>query len=87
MIKPAMLYGAECWLTKRRHVQQLSIAKMRMLRWICSHTRMDRIRNDDIRDCLGVAPIEEKLVQHRLRWFGHVQKRPSEAPVCCGVLS
>jgi hypothetical protein len=48
---------------------------------------MDRVRNDDIRDRLGVAPIEEKLVQHRLRWFGHVQRRPSEAPVHCGVLS
>jgi hypothetical protein len=23
-IRPAMLYGAECWPTKRRHVQQLS---------------------------------------------------------------
>ena len=46
---------------------------------------MDRVRNDDIRDRL--APIEEKLVQHRLRWFGHVQRRHPEAPVHCGVLS
>jgi hypothetical protein len=28
-----------------------------------------------------VAPIEEKLVQHRLRWFGQIQRRPTEAPV------
>jgi hypothetical protein len=31
-IRPAMLYGAECWPTKRRHVQQLSVVEMRMLR-------------------------------------------------------
>jgi hypothetical protein len=31
-IQPAMLYGVECWPTKRRHVQQLSVAEMRMLR-------------------------------------------------------
>ena len=49
-IRPAMLYGAECWPTKRRHVQQLSVAEMRMLRWICGHTRLDRVRNDEIRD-------------------------------------
>ena len=43
---------------------------MRMLRWIYGHIRMDRVRNDGIRDRLGISPIEEKLVQHRLRWFG-----------------
>ena len=68
-IHPAMLYGAECWPTKRRHVQQLSVAEMSMLRWLCGHTRRDRVRNEDIRDRVGVAPIEEKLTQHRLRWL------------------
>ena len=58
-----------------------------MLRWICGHTRRDRVRNDDIRDRLGLAPIEEKLVQHWLRWFGHVRRRPPEAPVRSGILS
>jgi hypothetical protein len=85
-IRPAMLYGAECWPTKRRHVQQLSVAEMRMLRWCCGHTRRDRVRNDDIRDRVRVAPIEEKLIQHRLRWFGHVQPRPPETSVRSGVL-
>ena len=60
---------------------------MRMLRWIYSHIRRDRVQNDDIRDRLGVAPIEEKLVQYRLRWFGHVQRRPPEALVRSGILS
>ena len=54
---------------------------MRMLRWIYGHTRRDRVRNDDIRDRLGVAPIKEKLVQYRLGWFGYVQWRPPETPV------
>ena len=66
VIRPAMLYGVECW-PKKIHVQQISVVEMRMLRWICGHTRRDRVLNDDIRDGLGVAPIEEKLVQHRLR--------------------
>jgi hypothetical protein len=50
-------------------------------------TRKDRIRNDDIRDKLGVAPIQEKLVQHRLRLFGHIQRRPPEASVRSGILN
>jgi hypothetical protein len=85
-IRPAILYGAECWPTKMWHVQQLSVAEMRMLRWICGNTRRDRIWNNDIRERLGVAPVEEKLVQHCLRWFGHIQRRPAEAPVHSGVI-
>ena len=69
-----------------RYVQQLGVAEMRMLRWACGHTRKDRIRNDDIREKGGVAPIEEKLVQHRLRWFGHIQYMPLEAHVHSGRL-
>jgi hypothetical protein len=35
-----------------------------------------------------VAPVKEKLVQHqhRLRWFGHIQRRPAEAPVRSGKI-
>ena len=72
---------------KRRHVQQISVVEIRMLRWIYGHTRRDRVQNDDIRDRLGVALIEEKLVQQWLRWFGHVQRRPPEALVHSGILS
>ncbi|GJN34992.1 hypothetical protein PR202_gb23713 [Eleusine coracana subsp. coracana] len=35
---------------------------------------------------IGVAPMKEKLVQHRLRWFEHVHRRPTEEPVRSGVL-
>jgi hypothetical protein len=85
-IRPVMLYRVEYWPTKRRHVQQLSVAEMRMLRWISVNTRRDRVRNDDIHERLGVAPVEEKLMQHHLRWFGHIQRRPAEAPVRSGVI-
>ena len=33
-----------------------------------------------------MAPIEEKLIQHWLRWFGHVQRKSSVAPVRNEVL-
>ena len=42
-IRPTMLYGVEYWPTKKRHIQQLSVAEMCMLRWICSHTRRDQV--------------------------------------------
>ena len=45
---------------------------MRMLRWIYSKTKKDRIRNDRIRTDLEIALIDVKLREHTLRWFGHV---------------
>jgi signal recognition particle GTPase len=52
---------------------------MRMLRWICDNIKRDQVQNDDIHE--RVTPIEEKLVQHRLRWFKQIQRRLMEAPV------
>jgi hypothetical protein len=59
---------------------------MRKIRRICGHTRRDQVWNDDIRDRLGVAPVQKKQMQHRLRWFGLIQRRPMEAPIHNGVI-
>ncbi|XP_019256456.1 PREDICTED: uncharacterized protein LOC109234866, partial [Nicotiana attenuata] len=81
VVRPAMLYGAECWPVKNSHVQKMRVAEMRMLRWMCGCTRSDRIRNEDIRDRVGVASVEDKTRESRLRWFGHVKRRSIDAPV------
>ncbi|KAM1225087.1 hypothetical protein ACFX2G_044844 [Malus domestica] len=80
-IRPAMLYGTECWAVKHQHVHKMGVAEMWMLRWMCGHTRKDKIRNEDIRGKVGVAEIEGKMRENRLRWFGHVQRRPTDAPI------
>ena len=80
-IRPAMLYGSECWGTNYAHEQKMRVAEMRMLRWMSGHTRLDKIRNEYIRNKVGVAPIDEKMRETRLRWYGHVRRRPLDAPV------
>ncbi|CAG9134626.1 unnamed protein product [Plutella xylostella] len=45
VIRPVMLYGAECWATKvMSDERRMHVAEMRMLRWMCGVTRKDRIR-------------------------------------------
>ncbi|XP_055821984.1 uncharacterized protein LOC129890457 [Solanum dulcamara] len=41
----------------------------------------ERIRNKDIQDKVGVASVEEKMREVRLRWFGHVKMRDNDASV------
>jgi hypothetical protein len=42
---------------------------------MCGKTGRDRIKNDNIEERVGVAPLVEKMVETRIRWFGHVERR------------
>ena len=57
------------------------VAEMRMIRWMCGYSIRDKIRNKVIRDLVKVAPIEDKMREIRLRWFGHVKRRNVDAPL------
>ncbi|VDO23926.1 unnamed protein product [Haemonchus placei] len=63
VVGSTMLYGSECW-------------PMRMLRWACGWTRVDRVRNEDVRTAIQTALVQLKMREQRLRWFGHVLRRP-----------
>ncbi|KAK4376236.1 hypothetical protein RND71_006913 [Anisodus tanguticus] len=59
----------------------MKVTEMRMLRWMCRHTRRDMIRNNDIWDSVRVSSVEDKMHKARLRCFGHVQRRDTNTPV------
>ena len=61
VVRPALLYRAECWPIKKSHIQRMSVAEMRMIRWNCGHTRLDKVRNEVIRGKIGVTSIEDKI--------------------------
>jgi hypothetical protein len=55
VVRP-MLYGSECWVVDRRIEQSMSIAGMRMFRWMSGATRDDRMKNEYMRS-IGVVSI------------------------------
>ncbi|XP_070005519.1 uncharacterized protein [Nicotiana sylvestris] len=81
VVKPTMLIRAECWPVKIAYVYKMKVAEMKMLRWMCRHIRLDRIRNEVIRDKVGVAPIEDEMREVQLRWFGRVRRRSTDVPM------
>jgi len=59
-IRLAMLYGAESWAANKQ-LHKMSVAELRMLRWMSDKTRKNKIRNEFIRGSSGLAPISDKM--------------------------
>jgi len=59
VVRPALLYRAECWPVKKTQTQRLMVVEMKMIWWMCSYTRLDRFRNVVIREKVGVALLKK----------------------------
>ena len=80
LINPIAIYASESWTLRAEDNRELLVFEMRCLRSILGVTRLDRLRNDDIRERLGIrSNILDTIKERRLRWFGHVVRRPSES--------
>src|SRR6218665_1459035 len=77
MIQPIFLYGSECWTMRKLDEKRILAAEMSWPWRIAGvrPTRLHKIRNDDIRQALcSQTTLLDKVVQRRLRWFGHVER-------------
>ncbi|GJY10408.1 ataxia telangiectasia mutated family protein [Tanacetum coccineum] len=80
-IRPAMIYGSECWPITKAQANRVEVAELRMLRWTCGKSMVDMIPNGVFRAELDFDSIIDKMREGRLRWFGHLKRRPQTAPV------
>ena len=65
----------ETWALKKAQEKKLEVAAMRMLRWMCAVTKLDKIRNERIRGTTKVGEITKKVQERRLKWYGRVMRR------------
>ena len=75
VIEPTALYGAEARGMRSAERRKVNVLEMKCLRSLVGVSRMDRVRNEEVRRRAG---IERELVsragQRVLRWFGHVER-------------
>ena len=74
-VRPAMLYGLETVALTKRQEAEMEVAELKMLRFALGVTRMDDIRNENIRGTAQVGKYEEKTREARLRWYGHLRRK------------
>lgn len=81
VVRSTAMYTSECRPNTTAHDRVLHVMEMRMLRFSLGLTLLDHAQNEEVRSCLGVAAISEKLRESRLRWFGHVARAPASSVV------
>ena len=60
VVRPAMLYSTETLAVTQRMEKKLEVAEMRMLRFECGITRLDKVRNEEVRSKLKVGQLGVK---------------------------
>jgi predicted DNA binding CopG/RHH family protein len=75
LVLSIVLYSAETWTLKAKDLRRLNTFEMSCLRKILGVSRRDRLRNDFIRNSLGLNyTILDKIHQKRLTYFGHITR-------------
>ena len=78
ILRPILTYGHESWTLTSRTRSKVQAAVVKVLRLIKGVTRMDTIRNVDIRNELEIEDILKFIERGQLRWFGHVKRMEND---------
>ena len=75
VIVPTALYGAEAWGMRSAERRKVNVLEMKCLRNLVGVSRLDRVRNDEVRRRAGIErELASRADQRVLRWFGHVER-------------
>jgi hypothetical protein len=74
MAVPVLLYSSKTWTTRKRDWNRIQVAEMKYLRTVKGCTRLDQVRNEDIRNELGIFPLSKKIIEYRNKWKAHLQR-------------
>ena len=75
LVEPITTYGAETWELRKRDKDRLLALEMDFWRRSAGISRLDHIRNDDIRRTMGTEEtIIDTIERKRLAWYGHLER-------------
>ena len=72
---PTALYGVKAWGMRSAERKKVNIHEMKCLRSLVGVSRMNRVRNEEVRRRAGIErELSSRADQRVLRWFGHVER-------------
>nr|KAJ0189425.1 hypothetical protein LSAT_V11C800415760 [Lactuca sativa] len=82
VVRPTMMYGFECCLSKNEHGRKLEVTEIMMLRWTCGWNLLDMILNVVIRNShvrrrlpsITIRMVESNLIDGKRR-RGHPRRK------------
>ena len=75
VIVPTALYVAEAWGMRSAERRKVNVLEMKCLRSLVGVSRMDRVRNEEVRRGAGIEmELASRADRRVLRWFLHVER-------------
>jgi len=71
----------QCWAVDKKIKQRISVAEMKMLRYMTGVSREVKIRNEYVERSVGIALIMGKMKENRLKWSGYVTIRENSEAI------
>ena len=72
--KAALKFGSEAWVLKKREEQRLEAAQMKFLRHLLGITKLDKEKNQRIREKTGAQNTVKEIKQYQEKWLQHIQR-------------
>ena len=72
--KAALKFGSEAWVLKKREEQCLEAAQMKFLRQLLGITKLDKEKNQCIREKTGAQNTVQEIKQYQKKWLQHIQR-------------
>ena len=76
--KAALKFGSEAWVLKKREEKHLEAAQMKFLRHLLGITKLDKEKNQCIRQKAGAQNIVMEIKQYQKKWLQHVQRMDTD---------
>ena len=73
-----MKFGIEAWVLKKREEQRLEAAQMKCLTDLLGITKLDKEKNQCIRQKTEAQNIVKEIKQYQKKWLQHVQRMDTD---------